>query len=177
MPLPIGFDKTISQPFIVALMTDLLDSPATGGGSGDRYGPGLSGGSPCGTRASGLERRGRRGVRAPPRRFFGNWATSNVGIRVGDGFAAGPSMPPSTRSSSRRRPGTPQALLEQLKPGGRWFCRWGLLKQGLTVIDKDPAGGSRSANPFRFDSAGLKRSNEGGTEPARTPPPVVFNTR
>ena len=24
MPLPIGFDKTISQPFIVALMTDLL---------------------------------------------------------------------------------------------------------------------------------------------------------
>src|SRR5204862_4359937 len=24
-PLPIGFDKTISQPFIVALMTDLLD--------------------------------------------------------------------------------------------------------------------------------------------------------
>src|SRR6266446_8711776 len=25
IPLPIGFDKTISQPFIVALMTDLLD--------------------------------------------------------------------------------------------------------------------------------------------------------
>ena len=25
MPLPIGFDKTISQPYIVALMTDLLD--------------------------------------------------------------------------------------------------------------------------------------------------------
>src|SRR5437868_13813220 len=25
VPLPIGFDKTISQPFIVALMTDLLD--------------------------------------------------------------------------------------------------------------------------------------------------------
>ncbi|TIN05358.1 MAG: protein-L-isoaspartate O-methyltransferase, partial [Mesorhizobium sp.] len=24
MPLPIGFDKTVSQPFIVALMTDLL---------------------------------------------------------------------------------------------------------------------------------------------------------
>ena len=28
-PLPIGFDKTISQPFIVALMTDLLDLNAT----------------------------------------------------------------------------------------------------------------------------------------------------
>jgi protein-L-isoaspartate(D-aspartate) O-methyltransferase len=29
IPLPIGFNKTISQPFIVALMTDLLDiSPA-----------------------------------------------------------------------------------------------------------------------------------------------------
>jgi protein-L-isoaspartate(D-aspartate) O-methyltransferase len=25
-PLPSGFDKTISQPFMVALMTDLLDS-------------------------------------------------------------------------------------------------------------------------------------------------------
>jgi protein-L-isoaspartate(D-aspartate) O-methyltransferase len=25
IPIPIGFDKTISQPFIVALMTDLLD--------------------------------------------------------------------------------------------------------------------------------------------------------
>jgi protein-L-isoaspartate(D-aspartate) O-methyltransferase len=25
IPLPIGFDKTISQPYIVALMTDLLD--------------------------------------------------------------------------------------------------------------------------------------------------------
>src|SRR5438552_6635279 len=28
-PLPIGFDKTISQPFIVALMTDLLDVSAS----------------------------------------------------------------------------------------------------------------------------------------------------
>ena len=28
IPLPIGFAKTISQPFIVALMTDLLDSRA-----------------------------------------------------------------------------------------------------------------------------------------------------
>jgi protein-L-isoaspartate(D-aspartate) O-methyltransferase len=28
VPLPIGFDKTISQPFIVALMTDLLDISA-----------------------------------------------------------------------------------------------------------------------------------------------------
>src|SRR5258705_13243487 len=28
IPLPIGFDKTISQPFIVALMTDLLDISA-----------------------------------------------------------------------------------------------------------------------------------------------------
>src|SRR5437764_3627186 len=29
IPLPIGFDKTISQPFIVALMTDLLDVTPT----------------------------------------------------------------------------------------------------------------------------------------------------
>ena len=29
MPLPIGFDKTISQPFMVALMTDLLDPQPT----------------------------------------------------------------------------------------------------------------------------------------------------
>ena len=28
IPLPIGFEKTISQPFIVALMTDLLDVKA-----------------------------------------------------------------------------------------------------------------------------------------------------
>jgi protein-L-isoaspartate(D-aspartate) O-methyltransferase len=28
IPIPIGFDKTISQPFIVALMTDLLDISA-----------------------------------------------------------------------------------------------------------------------------------------------------
>ena len=43
-PLPIGFDKTISQPFIAALMTDLLSPRTARPRTRDRDRPGLSGG-------------------------------------------------------------------------------------------------------------------------------------
>ena len=64
MPLPIGFDKTISQPFIVAVMTDLLGPAARGDGARDRHRARLPDGRVGPAGAPGLERRDRRGVRA-----------------------------------------------------------------------------------------------------------------
>ena len=53
-PLPIGSGQTISQPYIVALMTHLLMSLRRGKGAGDRHRLGLPGGGSCPPGASGV---------------------------------------------------------------------------------------------------------------------------
>src|SRR4051812_39454192 len=62
-PLPIGFNKTISQPFMVALMTDLLDPQPTDNVLEIGTGLGYQTAIPGSTGRGGLERRSRGGVR------------------------------------------------------------------------------------------------------------------
>ncbi len=62
MPLPIGFDKTISQPFMVAVMTDLLEPRPEERGPRGRHGAWLSDGDPCRAQRSRVEHRDRRGT-------------------------------------------------------------------------------------------------------------------
>ena len=50
-PLPIGLGQTISQPFIVAYMTEMLPADARTHGAGDRHGVGLPGSGPGGAGA------------------------------------------------------------------------------------------------------------------------------
>ena len=141
-PLPIGFDKTISQPFIVALMTDLL--------APQPHESVLEIGTGLGYQSAILAELAGQVWSAEIIEEFASRAEAllrglgyiNVGIRVGDGSRGWPEHAPFDKIlvmvAAER---LPPALLEQLKPGGRLVMPLGSEKgQLLTVIDKDAAG-------------------------------------
>jgi protein-L-isoaspartate(D-aspartate) O-methyltransferase len=153
-PLPIGFDKTISQPFIVALMTDLLDARPQD--TVLEIGTGLGYQTAILAELAGqvwsveiVEEFARHAEG-----LLQNFGLSNVGIRIGDGSRGWPEHAPFDRilvSVAAKRP--PAALIEQLKPGGRLVLPLGSRdEQMLTVIDKDAAGELRTRKliPVRF---------------------------
>jgi protein-L-isoaspartate(D-aspartate) O-methyltransferase len=154
MPLPIGFDKTISQPFIVALMTDLL--------APQPHEVVLEIGTGLGYQTAILAELAGQVWSVEIIEEFASHAEallrdlgfSNIGIRVGDGSRGWPEHAPFdkilvTVAADR----TPPALLRQLKPGGRVVLPVGPEDaQLLTVIDKDAAGQlkTRKLIPVRF---------------------------
>jgi protein-L-isoaspartate(D-aspartate) O-methyltransferase len=154
MPLPIGFDKTISQPFIVALMTDLL--------APQPHEAVLEIGTGLGYQTAILAELAGQVWSVEIIEEFASHAEallqdlgiSNIGIRVGDGSRGWPEHAPFDKilvavAADR----TPPALLEQLKPGGRLVLPVGSEDaQFLTVIDKDAAGQlkTRKLIPVRF---------------------------
>jgi protein-L-isoaspartate(D-aspartate) O-methyltransferase len=154
MPLPIGFDKTISQPFIVALMTDLLDPRPQ-----DAV---LEIGTGLGYQTAILAELAGKVWSVEIIEEFARHAevllrsldVSNVGIRIGDGSRGWAEHAPFDKilvSVAAGRP--PPALVEQLKPGGRLVLPVGSGDmQMLTVIDKDAAGHlkTRKLIPVRF---------------------------
>jgi protein-L-isoaspartate(D-aspartate) O-methyltransferase len=154
MPLPIGFDKTISQPFIVALMTDLLDPQP--------HDAVLEIGTGLGYQTAILAELAGQVWSVEVIEEFARHAEillqglglSNVGIRVGDGSRGWLEHAPFDKilaTVAAKRP--PPALLEQLKPGGRLVLPVGSEEgQMLTVIDKDAAGQikTRKLIPVRF---------------------------
>ena len=126
MPLPIGFDKTISQPFMVALMTDLL-APRPQEAV-------LEIGTGLGYQTAILAELARQVWSVEIIEEFARHAEEllkalgsfNVGIRVGDGSRGWPEHAPFDKILvAAAAPRTPPALLEQLGPGDIWLCRWG----------------------------------------------------
>ena len=153
-PLPIGGGKTISQPFIVALMTDLLEI-----GAHDRV---LEIGTGLGYQAALLaelaaevftveviEELARSG-----RRRLGERGYGNVRFRIGDGSLGWPDHAPFDRIIATAAPDLiPPALLQQLKPGGRMVIPAGLEDdQRLLLVTKDAEGRIESEEilPVRF---------------------------
>jgi protein-L-isoaspartate(D-aspartate) O-methyltransferase len=128
MPLPIGFDKTVSQPFIVALMTDLL--------APQPHEAVLEIGTGLGYQTAILAELAGQvwsveiiGFASHAESLLQGLGSSNVGIRVGDGSRGWPEHDPFDKvlvTVAAER--TPPALLKQLKPGGAWFCLWDLKK-------------------------------------------------
>ena len=153
-PLPIGFDKTISQPFIVALMTDLLDPQPNEAV--------LDVGTGLGYHAAVLAELARRVWSVDVVEEFANEAElrlkelgyANVSIRVGDGSRGWAEHAPFDKilvAAAAEQP--PTALVEQLKPGGRMVMPLGRPEaQRLAVIDKDAAGdiAVQEGIPVRF---------------------------
>jgi protein-L-isoaspartate(D-aspartate) O-methyltransferase len=145
-PLPIGFRQTISQPFIVAIMTDALDLP-TGGrvleiGTGSGYQAAVL--ADLGMRVFSIEVVPELAARA--RASLDRLGITSVQIRQGDGNGGWPEEAPfDAIMVTAAAPEIPSALLEQLKPGGRMVIPVGPAHadQMLLLIEKTAAGDIR----------------------------------
>lgn len=142
-PLPIGHGQTISQPFIVAIMTELLDLEPD-----DVV---LEIGTGSGYQAAILAELARKvyGIEIVPdlaenaRQALAKEGYHNVEVRCGDGNKGWPEHAPyDAIIVTAGAEGVPPALLVQLKPGGRMIIPVGefYADQRLVLIEKDGAG-------------------------------------
>jgi protein-L-isoaspartate(D-aspartate) O-methyltransferase len=119
-PLPIGMGQTISQPFIVALMTDLLE-PTPGGkalevGTGSGYHAAVL--AECFAHVYTIEIVPSLGEKA--RRLLAELGYRNIDVRIGDGYRGWPEAAPFDAILVTAAPDhVPQPLVDQLAPGGR----------------------------------------------------------
>lgn len=152
-PLPIGFDKTISQPFIGALMIELLDL-----GPGRRV---LEVGTGLGWQAAVMTELGARVWSVEIVEEFAEGARlrleaedHEVDIRVGDGSRGWPDHAPFDRILVTAAAAVPPlALGEQLAPGGLMVIPLGGKDiQQLSVVTKQRDGTLtvREILPVRF---------------------------
>lgn len=153
-PLPIGFDKTISQPFIAALMLDLLQvEPGhklleIGTGLGYQAAVLAEMGAEVWTVEIVEEFAGEAGLRLQQLGYLG------VHVRVGDGSRGWVEHAPFDRILvTAAAPAPPPALLGELKPNGRMVIPLGGKDvQQLSVVTKAPDGSAaiREVIPVRF---------------------------
>jgi len=154
-PLPIGHGQTISQPYIVALMTQVAEVE-----------PGrkvLEVGTGSGYQAAVLAELGARvftieiveGLARTAADRLRRLAYEEVHVRHGDGYRGWPSEAPFDAIVVTAAPDEiPDALVDQLAPGGRMVVpvgpRFGI--QHLTVVEKSEDGRTteRSLLPVRF---------------------------
>jgi len=152
-PLPIGFDKTISQPFIAALMIELLGI--------ERDLRVLEVGTGLGYQAAVMAEMGaevwsvdvvEEFVEAALERF--SLLHYDIQVRVGDGSHGWPDHAPFDRILvTAAAAEVPSALIDQLRPGGRMVIPLGGQDvQQLSVIEKDADGEvtTRTIMPVRF---------------------------
>ena len=154
-PLPTSHGQTISQPYIVALMTELLE-PAPHHkvleiGTGSGYQAAVL--SPLVAEVATIEIVPELGRSAAER--LTQLGYKNVQVRVGDGYAGWPEKAPFDGIMlTAAPPDVPQALLDQLKPGGKLVAPVGrsVFDQELVVIDKTRDGKLRRRGviPVRF---------------------------
>jgi protein-L-isoaspartate(D-aspartate) O-methyltransferase len=152
-PLPIGSGQTISQPYIVALMTELL-----------AVGPGakvLEIGTGSGYQAAVLSRVAGTvysveilgGLAERAGQTLSRLGYDNVHVRVGDGYKGWPEEAPfDAILLTAAPPHTPKPLLAQLKVGGHMVLPVGGTVQDLLVITKRADGSceTRKVLPVRF---------------------------
>lgn len=143
--LPIGYGQTISQPFVVALMTEiLLSSPRSrvlevGTGSGYQTAV-LAAMKPRVRRVFSVERLRDLSSRAQAR--LHDIRLRSVRFRYGDGYEGWPEEAPFDAILVTAAPEqVPQALLDQLAPGGRLVVPvGGGGVQELNVYDRTESG-------------------------------------
>jgi protein-L-isoaspartate(D-aspartate) O-methyltransferase len=142
IPIPIGFDKTISQPLMVAVMTDLLelkpDDVLLEIGTGLGYQAAVA--AELAGRVYSVEIIDELAQRAIQRLKRQGYA--NVEVRVGNGYAGWPKHAPFDRVIVTAAPDLiPPPLINQLRAGGKMVIPVGLPgAQQLVVAEKDVNG-------------------------------------
>jgi protein-L-isoaspartate(D-aspartate) O-methyltransferase len=141
-PLPIGHGKTISQPFIVALMTDLLDVRE------DTVV--LEIGTGFGYQAAVLAELAQQvysveiieAIAAQGKKRLTDLGYKNIALRLGNGALGWPEHAPYDRIMVTAAPDLiPASLLQQLKPGGKMVIPTGIPdQQQLLLVEKNQQG-------------------------------------
>ena len=154
-PLEIGYGQTISQPFIVALMTHLLepgpDHVVLEIGTGSGYQAAVL--SPLVAKVCTIEVIAELGEAAAKRLAALGYA--NVETKIADGYHGWPECGPfDAIVVTAAADHVPPPLVEQLKPGGRMVIPVGgmFATQHLTLVEKTESGEvlTRQLLPVRF---------------------------
>jgi protein-L-isoaspartate(D-aspartate) O-methyltransferase len=152
IPLPIGFDKTISQPFIVALMTDLLDIHPD-----DTV---LEIGTGLGYQAAILAQLARKVYSIEIIEELGRQAKQRLrrqgcsNVKIANGYHGWSEHSPFDKVIVTAAPDLiPPPLIQQLKAGGKLVIPAGLPEaQTLILVEKPSNGGvtTKEILPVRF---------------------------
>lgn len=136
-PLPLGKSQTISQPYIVAYMAQVLDIKAD-----DKV---LEIGTGCGYNAAILSRLAKEVYSIEIIEWLAELAKinlaqteyDNIHIRFGDGYQGWPEQAPfDVIELTAAPPKVPQSLKQQLKTGGRLVAPVGTLSQELVLVER-----------------------------------------
>jgi protein-L-isoaspartate(D-aspartate) O-methyltransferase len=153
MPLPIGGGQTISQPYIVGLTVQLACAApgkrALDIGTGSGYQTAVL--AEIVDHVYSLEIRSDLARSAEER--LRELGYRNVTVRCGDGYVGWPEEAPfDLIVGAAAAPQIPDALLDQLAPGGRLVMPVGTPWQELTAVERDAGGKLRewSAGEVRF---------------------------
>ncbi|MFM1891412.1 MAG: hypothetical protein RLZ44_489 [Pseudomonadota bacterium] len=141
-PLPIGYGQTISQPYIVAIMTELLDLEPQDRvlevGTGSGYQAAVL--SHLVAQVFSIENVGE--LSSAAQRRFEELGYDNIRTRAGDGYVGWPEEAPfDAIIVTAAAPRLPPPLVEQLAPGGRLIAPLDTERgQELVLVTKDAAG-------------------------------------
>jgi protein-L-isoaspartate(D-aspartate) O-methyltransferase len=171
-PQSIGHGQTISQPYIVALMSDL-----SGAGAGCRV---LEIGTGSGYQTAVLAELGAEvfsietvdALAGPAARRLARLGYGNIRIITGDGFDGWPVEDPPVAPFdavivTAAPEQIPQALVEQLAPGGRMVIPLGRVHetQFLTLVTKDAAGNVTQRGMLPVAFVPMVKATRGGDLP------------